>query len=797
MTIKVKSANQVLPVAASPAQIAEIQADLNIATPTIVQTIVEANSNLGALALPVQTLINAGIVLAQDRTNHTNFDPASNVNVILPGSGTVQTLQAYINALELRLTTLGSTAPANTVQPTAPTGTLTVGSTLTAVTGTWTGASTYNYVWYRVNVTSGAFTATGSTAATYVLQAADAGFKMAVSIAGVSSAGVTAAPVISALTASAIGVTLPTISVAPAVTPSGTQAVGVLLTCSTGTWNNASGAVYTYQWTLNGAAISGATSSTYTLISGQESGSVLCRVLATTTQGAAASPANSNTITVAALPVLTAVSPPAFPATVTVQIGAPITLSTWSITPDSTRQFRFYVAEGTGGTTTPYATVTGASATYTPEADGSSFLLSATGLTTLVGKTVYVDEVVTYLGVSYTSAKSTGKVVAAPSATLATSLDSTGLSWTQNSAITSIKPVSATGGQLPYTYSISGTALPSGLSLNTSTGFISGTPTITSSVTSYTILVTDGLSATSSKIFTATVSSSLITPLTSAFRAPSTLGYSGIYELEAPNDTDTTGYASHTFTNGNSLPPLSAMGSVSRGGNITLGPTTLGGLSVVRHEIRQAYPLRNSGARSELTFDNLEMVNDVDYWFAHAFHPDSNMTLANFGGAGDRFSIWQIHQDSSISPGQNPFGCYIFGDASVGQELQWYTALNSTAASRTVYRSSINAGQWWRAITHVRMSQTNAILEVWVAYGSGSYTKLTEISAGASTAAWGEAAASASRPYYTKTGFYKFTTGVWGTATTRGMYSSGAFFGQGTNLFNEAAAALTSFAIAT
>ncbi len=63
-----------------------------------------------------------------------------------------------------------------------------------------------------------------------------------------------------------------------------------------------------------------------------------------------------------------------------------------------------------------------------------------------------------------------------------------GTTYTEGFAITSVLPTS-TGGSV-RTYSIS-PALPTGLTLNTSTGQISGTPTVVSSTTSYTITATN------------------------------------------------------------------------------------------------------------------------------------------------------------------------------------------------------------------------------------------------------------------------------------------------------------------
>ena len=75
---------------------------------------------------------------------------------------------------------------------------------------------------------------------------------------------------------------------------------------------------------------------------------------------------------------------------------------------------------------------------------------------------------------------------------------------TQNVAATSFTPVTGSGGIAPRSYSIA-PALPTGLSLNTSTGAITGTPTVTSGATTYTVTVTDANSATASNTFNLTV----------------------------------------------------------------------------------------------------------------------------------------------------------------------------------------------------------------------------------------------------------------------------------------------------
>lgn len=87
---------------------------------------------------------------------------------------------------------------------------------------------------------------------------------------------------------------LPVNSVAPVI--SGTNTVGSLLTTTNGTWSGSLPITYTYQWLRNGLNISGATSSTYTLVTADTSNVVSCRVTATNSVGSANATSNSLTI---------------------------------------------------------------------------------------------------------------------------------------------------------------------------------------------------------------------------------------------------------------------------------------------------------------------------------------------------------------------------------------------------------------------------------------------------------------------------------------------------------------------
>ncbi len=87
------------------------------------------------------------------------------------------------------------------------------------------------------------------------------------------------------------GPTGPTNTVAPVV--SGTATVGQTLSTTNGTWSGVGTITYAYQWRDDGVAISGATSSTYTLQAAEEGGFITCTVTATDTNGSTSATSNS------------------------------------------------------------------------------------------------------------------------------------------------------------------------------------------------------------------------------------------------------------------------------------------------------------------------------------------------------------------------------------------------------------------------------------------------------------------------------------------------------------------------
>lgn len=188
------------------------------------------------------------------------------------------------------------TAPQNTAAPQI-TGTASVGSTLTATTGTWSGSApiTYTYAWERC-ATNGASCAAiaGATAQTYEAASADAAHTLRVVVTASNAAGSGQA---TSAFVSINAVSTPVSTVAPVVT--GTAKQGSTLTTTTGTWTGGS-LTYAYLWyrcdagESNCSSIPGATATTYVLTASDVGHYVLSIVVAT--NGAGSARANSNAL---------------------------------------------------------------------------------------------------------------------------------------------------------------------------------------------------------------------------------------------------------------------------------------------------------------------------------------------------------------------------------------------------------------------------------------------------------------------------------------------------------------------
>ena len=175
---------------------------------------------------------------------------------------------------------------------TAPTitGTVKLGKTLTASTGSWnTTGLTYSYKWLR----NGNRIA-GATSKTWVVRQADSQKKLSVQVTAVKTG---LAPVAS----TSKSVTAPKITALKATSKpkiSGTARVGSTLTASAGKWSVGSIKV-TYQWLRDGKAISGATSKKYKLTSVSYKHKISVKVTATRSlfEPATSTSAKTKTVT--------------------------------------------------------------------------------------------------------------------------------------------------------------------------------------------------------------------------------------------------------------------------------------------------------------------------------------------------------------------------------------------------------------------------------------------------------------------------------------------------------------------
>ena len=123
-----------------------------------------------------------------------------------------------------------------------------------------------------------------------------------------------------------------------------------------------------------------------------------------------------------------------------------------------------------------------------------------------------------------------------------------------------------TGGTSPFTWSVSAGSLPPGVTLNASTGLLSGTPT-TAGTYSFTVKVTDSSGQTNTEAVTLTV----IPGPSLSFPAPPSGWTNTVYR-----DTLTESGGTSPFTWSVSSGSLPAGISLSADGNLTGTPTATG-----------------------------------------------------------------------------------------------------------------------------------------------------------------------------------------------------------------------------
>ena len=182
--------------------------------------------------------------------------------------------------------------PVNTVRPLITAANLEVGSTASLSTGTWTGTGgtiTYAREWTR----NGSPIA-GATGTTYTFEPIDVGALIGGNVTAIDSNGEASMDSLTVGPITEPAVQVPVNTSAPIATLNPTY-----ILCTGGNWTPAS-PMYTlnYQWYAAGAAVSGATGSTWTF-AGHEGETAYCGVSATNTAGTS-TVTNTNTVTIPA-----------------------------------------------------------------------------------------------------------------------------------------------------------------------------------------------------------------------------------------------------------------------------------------------------------------------------------------------------------------------------------------------------------------------------------------------------------------------------------------------------------------
>lgn len=199
-------------------------------------------------------------------------------------------------------------APTNSAQPTI-TGTPSLGQTLTAAAGTWTGSPTFAYQWVRCPTSGGAPDGSdcavigGASTTAYIIASADVGSRLRVRVTASNAEGSTVAA--SNATSTISGQAGPPNTARPTI--AGSAVVGQTLVAAPGTWTGP-GITYAYAWSqcdASGGAcavIRGATQTTYKLVSGDAGKTIRVAVTGTDTTG-------SNTATSPQTAVVTQPAP--------------------------------------------------------------------------------------------------------------------------------------------------------------------------------------------------------------------------------------------------------------------------------------------------------------------------------------------------------------------------------------------------------------------------------------------------------------------------------------------------------
>jgi hypothetical protein len=270
-------------------------------TPTVGQTLTAADGTWGGFPTPTLTRKwqRDGVDIAS-ATGTTyvlvTADGDHQVSVLVTATNSAGSASASSDAVIIAPITA---APINTVLPSF-TGTPTVGQTLTASDGTWTGtpSPTLSRKWQRDGVDIASATGT-----TYLLAAGDSGKQVSVLVTGTNTVGSASASSGTALISA--GGSAPVNTVAP-TRSGGLNTIGDTITAtSDGTWTGTPTPTLVRNWQRNGVDIAGETGTTYVLAVADGGQNVRFRVTGSNASGSATGYCADLAVTAAAAPANT------------------------------------------------------------------------------------------------------------------------------------------------------------------------------------------------------------------------------------------------------------------------------------------------------------------------------------------------------------------------------------------------------------------------------------------------------------------------------------------------------------
>ncbi|MFN7974255.1 MAG: putative Ig domain-containing protein [Acidobacteriota bacterium] len=236
-----------------------------------------------------------------------------------------------------------------------------------------------------------------------------------------------------------------------------------------------------------------------------------------------------------------------------------ITLSPGSPLPNGTVGVPYSVTISASGGTAPYTfAVTGGALPAGLALNGATGVIS--GTPTTAGTSNFTVTATDAFGC--TGAQAYDLTVDCPAITLAPGSLPNGVVGVPYS-----QTIAASGGTAPYTFAVTGGALPTGLALNGATGVLSGTPT-TAGTYNFTITATDANGCSGSQAYTIVISACAIT------LSPPSLPIGAVGFPYSQTITASGGTAPYTFAvTAGALPPGLAL---SAGGILSGTPTTAG-----------------------------------------------------------------------------------------------------------------------------------------------------------------------------------------------------------------------------